>query len=241
MPPAYSDLQLAVQAYWDVKDKQATSAALLGSTAEGTAKAVRAAGHFEPIAALLARFFLDAGYPATSIGTARPHIVLPGFFRATKRWDLVVVHRGVLVAAIELKGIGGDENSIGRNYNNRLEEAMGNSLDIGRANDIQLVGPEQPWLGYFFIMEDTPTSRQAKRPEQGVLPAHADWYGMSHQGRFAVAAERFLSEKLYDAVCYLTSSAHNPGPNEPSRVADWAHFSAAVQARINYLANLGYP
>lgn len=178
MPPTFGDLQLAVQAYWHVKDTQTATAQLLGSTSEGAAKAVRAAGHFEPIAALLVRFFLDAGYPHESIGTGRPNIVLPGYFRSTKRWDLTVIHGGVLVAVIELKGIGGDENSIGRNYNNRLEEAMGNSLDIGRADDMGLVGPEKPWLGYFFIMEDTATSRRPKRPERGILPAHAEWNGV---------------------------------------------------------------
>lgn len=241
MPPTRADLQLAVKAYWDVKDQQTAMATLLGSASEGTAKAVRAAGHFAPIAALLARFFLDAGYPPSAIGTGHPHIVLPGYFRPTKRWDLAVIHRGVLVAAIELKGIGGDKYSIGRNYNNRLEEALGNSLDLDRADGHGLAGPEKPWLGYFFVMEDTLISRQGKRPEKGRLPAHPVWSGMSHQERFGLAAERLLSEQLYDAVCFLTSSARKPGPVEPTRSADWQHFSAAIQARIAYLAGLGYP
>lgn len=241
MPPTRADLQLALAAYWDTKDKQATTARILGSTAEGTAKSVRAAGHFAPIAALLARFFLDAGYPPGSIGTGHPHIVLPGMFRPTKRWDLAVIHRSVLVAAIELKGIGGDATSIGRNYNNRLEEALGNSLDITRADDAGLVGAERPWLGYFFVMEDTPTSRASKRPEKGLIPAAPEWNGLSHQERFAITAERLLSENLYDAVCYLTSSPANPGPREPCPAADWAHFTAAIQARLAYLGGLGYP
>ncbi len=131
MPPSRADLELALAAYWTTKDSQASTARLLGSTAEGAAKAVRGARHFTPIAALLARFFLDAGYPAASIGAGRPQVVLPGVYRPTKQWDLVVIHRGVLVAAIELKGIGGSEKSIGKNYNNRVEEALGNSLDIG--------------------------------------------------------------------------------------------------------------
>jgi len=241
MPPTRADLKLAMAGYWNVKDRQATSAALLGSTAEGTSKSVRAAGHFIPIAALLARFFLDAGYLPSSIGTSRPWVVLPGVFRPTKQWDLVVIHRGVLVAAIELKGIGGDEKSIGKNYNNRVEEALGNSIDVGRANDAALVGPEKPWLGYFFVMQDNASSREPKQPMNGILPADPIWRGLSHQERFGLTAQRLLNEKLYEAVCYVVSSAADPGPREPCPAADWRHFSAAIQARVSYLANLGYP
>lgn len=241
MPPTHADLQAAIKAYWHVKDQQTTTAQLLNSSSEGAAKAVRAAGHFAPVAALVARFFLEAGYPPESIGTGHPHIVLPGYFRPTKRWDLAVIHKGVLVAAVELKGIGGDANSIGRNYNNRLEEALGNSIDLDRAKDQGLAGSEKPWLGYFFLMEDTPTSRRSKHPERGKLPAHTSWSGLSHQERFSRAAERLLSEQLYDAVCFITSSADDPGPREPCRAADWQHFTAAIQARVTYLQQLGYP
>jgi hypothetical protein len=239
--PTRTDLETAVAAYWQTKDSQAAAARLLGSSAEGTAGSVRAAGHFAPIAAVIARFFLDAGYPPASIGTGRPWVVLPAVFRPTKQWDLAIIHRGVLVAAIELKGIGGDKDSIGRNYNNRVEEALGNALDLWRANDQGLVGPEKPWLGYFFLMEDTPTSRARKRPMTGFFPADPIWTGLSQQERFAMTAQRLLNDGLYDAVCYLASSRYRPGPREPLPAADWQHFAASIQARITYLANLGYP
>lgn len=241
MPPTRADLEFAMHAYWGVKDRQAASAELIGSTAEGAAKAVRGARQFEPVAALIARFFLDAGYPPSSIGVGRPHVVLPGLFRPTKQWDLVVVHRGVLVAAIELKGIGGSEKSIGKNYNNRVEEALGSAFDVARAHELALVGHERPWLGYLFVMEDVPSSRTPKRPMQGILKADEIWNNLSHQERFSLTAQRLLSEKLYDAVCYLVSSRDAPGPQEPCTATDWTHFSAAIQARLRYLSELGYP
>jgi len=30
-------------------------------------------------------------------------LILPGFFRPTKLWDFLVLHRGELIAAVELK------------------------------------------------------------------------------------------------------------------------------------------
>ena len=56
---------------------------------------------------------------------------LPGFYRPTKKWDLVVVRDGRLCAAIEMKSQVGP--SFGNNFNNRTEEAVGSSVDLWRA------------------------------------------------------------------------------------------------------------
>ncbi len=67
------------------------------------------------------------------------------------------------------------------------------------------------------------------------------WRGRSYQDRFSLTGERLLGKGFYDSVCYLVSSRDEPGPREPSSKRDWLHFSAAIQARISYLSNLGYP
>ncbi len=58
-------------------------------------------------------------------------IELPGFFRPTKEWDLLVIKDGKLVVAIEAKSQAGP--SFGNNFNNRTEEAMGSALDLWTA------------------------------------------------------------------------------------------------------------
>jgi hypothetical protein len=50
-----------------------------------------------------------------------------------------------------------------------------------------------------------------------------------------------IDEKLYDALCYVVSSPADPSPREPAARLDWQHFSAAIQGRISYLKELGYP
>lgn len=240
MSPTRDDLRLAVEAYWGEKDRQRVAAELSGSTAEGSSKAVRGGGHFNPIANLIARFFLDAGYPSESIHASGAKIRLPGYYRPTKKWDLVVVHNDVLVAAIELKALGGP--SFGNNYNNRVEEALGNAVDVERSNWRGLVGKEKPWLGYFFIIQDElGSSKPGGATRAAAFPPEGVWRGASYQDRFVLTGERMLDEGLYDAVCYLVSSAANPGPKEPSTRMDWQHFAAAIQGRIKYLAELGHP
>jgi hypothetical protein len=238
--PTRADLELAVAAYWETKSAQHAAAEAIQSTAEGTSKAIRGGKHFNPVVNLLARFFIDAGYPETAIGATGARTNLPAYYRPAKAWDLVVVHRGVLVAAIELKALGGP--SFGNNYNNRVEEALGNGSDLARAHLASLLGPEVPWLGYFFLMQDHPKSRRpCRKPIGKSFSYEAIWDDRSYQDRFVVTGERLLDERIYDSVCFRVSSSEKPGPQEPSERLNWRHFSAALEARIQYLSSLGYP
>lgn len=240
MAPSPEDLRIAIAGYWATKGTQREAAEAVSSTAEGTAKAVRGGGHFGSVAALLARFFTDAGYPESSIAIGGNGTVLPGHFRPNKAWDLVVVHDEVLVAAIELKALGAP--SYGNNFNNRVEEALGNSVDLSQASLARLTGREKPWLGYFFLMEDSAESRLTRTPRRNpLLPVADGWDGLSYEERFSVTGCRLIDEGLYDAVCYLTSSAREPVPREPEPRLDWRHFSAAIESRLTYLAKLGLP
>jgi hypothetical protein len=153
----------------------------------------------------------------------------------------VVAHRDTLVAAFELKALGGP--SFGDNYNNRVEEAIGSAVDLRRASMAELFPGEKPWMGYFFIMEDAKGSRSPvdRIPKRAAFPIEEIWRGTSYQERFAIFCERLMDEGLYDAVCYITSSAGNPAPTELVERLDWRHFSAAINARLTYLQELGLP
>jgi hypothetical protein len=233
------DFELAIAAYWRTKGDQEAAAHRIRSTAEGTAKTVRGGGQFNPLINLISRLFTDAGYPLESVGVKKGQVTLPGFFRPNKQWDLVVVHKEVLVAAIEMKALGGP--SFGNNYNNRIEEAIGNSADISRAYREGFTGPEKPWLGYFFLMHDHPKSRSPVRLSKGPFPAEELWAGRSYQERYEIGATRLVEEGLYNSICYVVSSPEDPGPREPIRLLDWQHLCAGIRSRIEYLAGLGYP
>lgn len=234
------DFEDAVAAYWGAKNTQNELSAIKNRVGAGTAGSVRAGKHFNAIAALLAKFFLEAGYPPHAIRVSgRKELALPGYYRPQKQWDVVVTYQGILIAAFELKALGGP--SFGNNYNNRVEEALGSAVDVRRAVLADLYPVEKPWLGYFFIMQDAPKSRRPVKIDKGPIPVEETWNGTSYQDRFAVFCQRLMAERIYDAVCYVTSSAENPSPFEPVESLDWRHFSAAINARITYLQELGLP
>ena len=70
---------------------------------------------------LVADILCDAGLKRLDVRT-RTSLELPGYFRATKKWDLIVESQGRLLLAMEFKSQAG--KSIGNNVNNRSEEAV---------------------------------------------------------------------------------------------------------------------
>lgn len=240
MTVSRQDFEDAVAAYWGAKQLQNELSAIKNKVGAGTAGSVRGGKHFDPIAALISKFFLEAGYPPEAIRVTKGQkLELPGFYRPQKQWDLVVTHKNTLVAAFELKALGGP--SFGNNYNNRVEEALGSAVDLRRAALAELYPGEKPWLGYFFIMEDHEKSRRPVSTEVGAFPVEDIWRGASYQDRFAIFCERLMAEDIYDSICYITSSAAEPKPVELVPKLDWRHFSAAITARLTYLRELGLP
>ncbi|MDT0331482.1 PaeR7I family type II restriction endonuclease [Nocardiopsis lambiniae] len=235
------DFEDAIAQYWGVKSTQNDLSKIKDAVGAGTASSVRAGKHFDSVAGLIAKFFLEAGYPKDYIRVEKKQgLELPGYFRPQKQWDVVVSMRNTLVAAFELKGLGGP--SFGNNYNNRVEEALGSAVDLRHAALAKLYPGEKPWLGYFFIMEDAKGSQGPVRIAKGAaLPPESIWDNTSYQDRFGIFCQRLIDESLYDSVCYVTSSKNSPAPSEPVEQLDWAHFAAGVRSRISYLGELGYP
>jgi hypothetical protein len=131
-------------------------------------------------------------------------VELPGFFRPTKQWDLLVVWQSTLIAAIELKSQVG---SFGNNFNNRTEEAVGSATDIWTAyRDGAFGNSPEPWLGYLFLLEDSPKSRSpvgVREPHFRVFPEFRD---ASYARRYEILCRKLVRERKYRAACFMIAS-----------------------------------
>jgi len=75
----------------------------------------------------------------------------------------LVIKKGQLRVAIEAKSQVGP--SFGNNFNNRTEEAMGSALDLWTAfREGAFNGGAQPFIGYFFMLEDCKASTRPVAP-----------------------------------------------------------------------------
>ena len=183
----------------------------------------------DPLADLVKAAFVAAGLPACDVHNGRSGLEIPGYFRAEKKWDVVVIHEEALVGAVEFKSILG---SYGNNMNNRAEEAMGNATDVLHAAEAGLVGQMPPWLGYVFLMQDDERSRVPVRVKEPHFPVDQEYRGASYQKRATLLCRRLVMKRLYDAAWFVVADPATGAVIEPAPDLTWAKFEAAIRGRV---------
>ena len=145
-------LQAAVQSYWAARRKNKEKQVESGRIGAGTRGEVTGGTQMGALEVLVSDILCEAGLKKLDVRT-RTALELPGYFRATKKWDLIVVSNGALVLAMEFRSQAG--KSIGNNVNNRSEEAVGSAKDIWTAfREGRFVDSPTPFLAYLFLLED---------------------------------------------------------------------------------------
>jgi hypothetical protein len=224
--------QAAVSLFWTTRADQ-IAALGDGGLAGGAA---RAAGHMNGIRDLVRSIFIDAGMPKDSI-VYEPY--LPGFYRARKRWDMAIRYKGALVAALEFKSQVG---SVGKNINNRFEEALGSGTDTWAAQKkFSAYGEIPPWLGYIFVLREDKETEQLHRPTDALFPSDPAFIGMSYNHRYQEMLKRFMGDNIYQAGWFITTKTDQDGRvsyAEPLITASGKAFRAAVEGRVHYVRSV---
>ncbi len=160
------------------------------------------------------------------------HIELPGWFRPEKKWDLLVVVEGCLIAAIEFKSQVG---SFGNNFNNRTEEALGSATDLWAAYREGAFKPSaRPWLGYLMLLEEAPSSTRPVKAQEPHFKVFEEFKSASYAGRYEILLTKLVRERLYDATCFLMSNSADglSGQySEPVPELNFANFISSLTAK----------
>ncbi len=175
-----------------------------------------------------------AGVPQSAVYTKSRFLELPGYFRPTKEWDLLIVLEGVLLAAIEAKSQVGP--SFGNNFNNRTEEAMGSALDLWTAfRENAFKRTVRPWLGYTFLLEDCPKSQKPVAVRQPHFEVFPEFQGASYAKRYELFCQKLVLERHYDAAAFLLSKRDNglQGQySEPNKDIGFHRFASALVSHL---------
>ncbi len=235
-------LREAVQSYWDARAKNKEKQVQSGKIDAGTRGEVTGGTQMGALEVLVGDILCDAGLKRLDVRT-RTALELPGYFRATKKWDLIVVSEGQLVLAMEFKSQAG--KSIGNNVNNRSEEAVGSAKDIWIAFREGRFGKSPaPFLGYFFLLEDRDNVKKPvgnKEPYFPVDPAFRGeaakakgderrYAGVSYGKRYELLCRRLVLERLYISACFIMAT--NSKATRISQPADdltFPRFAAALR------------
>lgn len=196
----------AVKHFWATRGKQQKRQGRSsgGSKDRGNRSAVTGGAQMDGFVELVRGILVSAGIGQEDISVGTRTTDLPGFFRSSKAWDLVVVVDGTLLTSIEFKSQVGP--SFGNNFNNRTEEALGSATDLWTAyREGAFTGSPKPWLGYLMLLEEAPESLkevQVYEPHFAVLP---EFRGASYATRYELLCRKLIRERLYDAACLILS------------------------------------
>lgn len=225
-------LSKAIQHFWKVRtqqfDNQGTKT---GRKDAGNRSAVTGGKHLHGFIELLRKILIESGLDKSSIHTELN--TLPGYFRPTKRWDLVVIVNKQLFASIEFKAHIGP--SFGNNFNNRVEEALGSSTDILTAyREGKFNTSLKPWLGWLMLLEDTQKSASPVKVDEPHFPVFDEFKDSSYRSRYELFCERLMREQLYDNACLLLSNAKDGLKGkytEPNAELSFKTFADSLSAK----------
>jgi hypothetical protein len=204
----------AIKCFWNKRSKD--GGVLSGKTLDGFIE-------------IISKTIESCGLPDVHIHTGKNASQLPGYFRPHKSWDIVVISKGRLIVAIELKSQVG---SIGNNFNNRSEEVLGSGIDLQSAIEENAFGIDSEiFTGYLIVVEDSVKSRKLPKIHMNYFPVmegflnneserdtlygpdssgkYPSLTGISYLNRYDFLCKRLVLKKLYTAASLVVADAQS--------------------------------
>lgn len=227
----------AVKSFWIVRDKEG----------------VRSGKTLDAFVGLLTWIVHGHGLPDATVLTGKK-AQIPGFFRPTKLWDVLIMNHDTLIAAIELKSIA---DSFGKNFNNRNEEALGSSIDIKEAfEEDAFEGLTRLFTGYLILVEDCQETRASVQIQMKQFRAMEEFMlkpetrenvyvrnakgefpiidGVSYINRFDILCRRLMQKNLYTAASVITTPRSAIANGQYSAVTRETSIKAFLASLASY-------
>jgi len=225
----------AVKAFWGNREKARQKQIDSGNTDQGERAGVTAGKNMDGFISLVTDIVRANGLDHADIHTQRRVVTLPGYFRPTKLWDLLVINEGRLVAAIEFKSQVGP--SFGNNFNNRAEEAIGTAHDIWTAYREGAFGEQvRPFVGWLMLLEDAPKSRLPIKNVSPHFPIFPDFKGTSYAQRYNVLCRKLIQEQLYTAASILISPRSSVDSGEYAELSEMTGLRTFISELAGHVA-----
>jgi len=230
-------LSKAISFYWKTRENQKLKQKVLGVSDQGARSAVTGGAQMNGIISLISEIICENGIDRDYIYYNKS-LELPGFFRPTKEWDILVVKSGQLLMALEAKSQVGP--SFGNNFNNRTEEALGSSLDLWTAfRENAFNSTVKPWLGYFFMLEDCEGSRRPVKVKEPHFPVFPEFKDISYSRRYELFCRKLIRERHYTASSFILSSRSSGIKGKYQEPANDLSFRLFVRSLISQILAYG--
>lgn len=225
----------AVKAFWGNRENARKKQIDSGKADQGERAGVTAGKNMDGFLSLVLDIIKANGLVHAETHQKRATLTLPGYFRPTKLWDLLVMYRGELIAAIELKSQVGP--SFGNNFNNRTEEAIGTAHDLWTAYREGAFGKQpRPFVGWLIMVEDAPKSRSPVRDSSPHFPIFEEFKGASYLERYDLLCQRLVQEQLYTAATVIAAERNAFKTGEYSQLSSMTELKSFVTAFAGHIA-----
>ncbi|MGO8754731.1 MAG: PaeR7I family type II restriction endonuclease [Gallionellaceae bacterium] len=225
----------AVKIFWGNREAATQRQQESGKADQGSRGAVTAGKNMEGFIDLAGALVEANGLKNAKIIRGGRLVTLPGYFRPTKQWDLLVLHKGNLVAALEFKSQVG---SFGNNFNNRAEEAIGTAHDMWTAYREGAFGEQpKPFVGWLMLLEDDPKSRSPIIDRSPHFPLFEEFKGASYAERYNILCKKLVQEQLYTSACIVTSPKSAGNSGEYSDMSNMTSLKTMVTTLAGHIAS----
>ena len=241
-PEIDKKLRRAIKHFWSTRDSQARKQGSKSGTRDAGSRTAVTGGHqMDGFVNLVREYLCSNGLPRTQV-FCNKGVELPGWFRAEKQWDLLVVAESELLAGIEFKSQVG---SFGNNFNNRTEEAIGSATDIWAAYREGAFKPSsRPWLRYMMLLEEAPGSMRPVKASEPHFKVFPEFKEASYGKRYEILLTKLVRERLYDSACFLLSDPKRGAKGEyrePAPELTLEKFLASLLARATAISRTRQP
>lgn len=225
----------AVQVFWKNRQAARQKQVESGKGDQGERASVTAGKNMDGFIALILDVVHANGLVQAEVYRQRTLLTLPGYFRPTKSWDLLVLHRKELIAAVELKSQVGP--SFGNNFNNRAEEAIGTAHDLWTAYREGAFGSQPPpFAGWLMLVEDAPSSRISVKAPSPHFPVFGEFKDSSYLERYDLLCQKLTREKLYTAASVLASPRQSIKEGNYSEISPLTGLKTFITALAGHIA-----
>jgi len=197
----------AIRSFWKTRTQAKKTQQTAGKSDQGERGSVTSGKNLDGFLKLIETIVKANGLKHADIHLKRRALTLPGYFRPTKLWDMLIMNNGRLVAVIELKSHVGP--SFGNNCNNRAEEAIGSAHDFWTAYREGAFGKQpKPFIGWLMLVEDCEKSRCSVKSQEPHFPVFQEFKTASYAERYDLLCQKLVRENLYTAATNILSPSN---------------------------------
>jgi hypothetical protein len=160
---------------------------------------------------------------------------LPGHFCSTQSWDLLVMNKGKLIAAVKFDSQIGP--SLGKNANNCCDQAISLAIDFQAVYRRWIFGEgTKPFVGYLVLLEDSQASRRPVKDITPNFPLVQEYRKASYAERYDILCKKLIMEQLYTTATVITSPREAVDTGQLSVLSQMTSLRTLVTSLAGHVA-----